>query len=81
MTERPAPPTIGNLRAQGLTGAKITCTGCRRTADLTWEKIGLPDETPFPQIKAMKRFTCSVCKSRTCHMSPDWTGHKAQGSG
>jgi hypothetical protein len=54
---------------------------------LSWAKhkrfddLKLPDETAFPNIKKLRRFTCSVCGSGRVSLMPDWRGQLAQGRG
>lgn len=77
------PPTIGDLKAIGLTGALIWCVNsdCGRSATVSWEKIGLPDATPFPSVVKRKRFVCAGCGSTKASAIPDWSGHRASGTG
>lgn len=82
MTAAPIqPPDIRHLKSMGLTGARIDCLKCARRRDLTWEEIGLADETPFPEILSHRRFVCTGCGSRQFTIMPDWWGYRAQGGG
>jgi hypothetical protein len=60
----------------GLTGLSVTCGGadCQHTTDLRFDDLKLPDETAFPNIKKLRRFTCSVCGSGRVTLMPDWSG-------
>jgi hypothetical protein len=79
----PEPPTIGHLRSMGLIGLSVTCRGvdCQRATDLRFDAIKLPDETPFPDIKKLRRFTCSIWGSGQVTLMPDWRGQRAHGAG
>jgi hypothetical protein len=60
----PPAPTIASLKAQGLTGVSPVCRGCHHSAPVAFDVIGLPDETPFPEIGHARRFRCSTCGAR-----------------
>ena len=79
----PAPPTIGSSKTEGLTGVWVTCLhpDCRRSVALEWDRLGLPDDTPFLEIGARRRFVCSGCGSREVSVTPDWREYRAQGMG
>ena len=68
------PPDIAYLRGQGVVGARITCKGtdCGRTVTVTFDQIGLPEDTPFPQIARRRRWVCQKCGSREVSVMPDW---------
>ena len=72
--EAPAPPTIGFLRGQGLTSARIFCASiyCGRMVVMAFDDIGLPDSTPFPAIKERRRWACQRCGNREITVMPDW---------
>jgi hypothetical protein len=74
-------PDIAHFKGHGLTGAKFTCTACYRVIAMTWEKIGLPDSTPFPDIERLKRYACSTCGSKAITIMPDWSAYNPQGGG
>ena len=65
------PPTIGYLRAQGVTGFRVSCNevNCGHGADLT---LGLADDTPFPSIVNWRRWKCSHCGLRKVNVMPRW---------
>jgi hypothetical protein len=77
------PPTIGYLRRDGLDGVIVQCANidCRRTADISWDAIGLPEDTPFPEIVFRARFRCAGCGQLDCYVSPNWRGYMASGNG
>jgi hypothetical protein len=77
------PPTIGYLRRDGLEGVVVQCANvdCRRTADVAWDAIGLPEDTPFSDIVFRAGFRCTGCGTSDCYVSPNWRGYNAQGSG
>lgn len=64
-------PTIADLNAMGLTGGHVACTKCLHARVLTSKGIRLPDATSFPDVRCIRQFTCTVSKSRTCHIKPD----------
>lgn len=74
-------PTIQHLKTMGLSGARVGCTKCHRTAYFTWEKIDLPDETEFPKSATLKRFKCSGCGADQVTVMPDWSAYRAPGGG
>ena len=59
------PPTLGMLRAQGVTRFRVSCTevNCGHGADLMLDTLGLSDDTPFPSIARWRRWKCSHCGS------------------
>jgi hypothetical protein len=74
------PPTIADLRWEGLRALLVRCLGpdCYRPlARIEFDTLGLPEVTPFPQIKSMRRFRCQACGSTSVDISPDWTEHNA----
>jgi hypothetical protein len=77
------PPTIGYLRRDGLEGVMVQCANiaCRRTADLPWDALRLPEDTPFPDVVRLARFRCIGCGWSACYVSPNWRGYHAQGMG
>ena len=68
------PPDIAYLRRQGVVGARISCKGehCGRTVTVPFDKIGLPEDTPFPQIARLRKWVCQKCGSREVSVMPDW---------
>jgi hypothetical protein len=46
-----------------------------------FDTLGLPEQTPFPQITSLRRFRRQACGSTLVDVSPGWTKHKAQGRG
>lgn len=77
----PHPPTIASLKRMGLTGVLPLCRDCRHSGAVAFEVLALPDETPFPQILAARKFRCLECGSRDCRIAPDWGGYRASGMG
>jgi hypothetical protein len=65
------PPTVADLKAMGLTGADVTCTKCHRARLIVWGDIGLPDETPFPDVASLRRFVCATCGAREFTGTPE----------
>ena len=81
------PSTIADLRSQGVAGAWVTCCNpvCLRSTPVAFAAIGaaigLPPDTPFPNIARVRRFVCAACGSKRADVSPDWRGHKGKGNG
>ena len=77
------PPTIGKLRAMGLEGMWVHCAraGCGHSAALAFDRLGLPDDVPFPEISPRRRFTCSGCGAVASAVTPDWREYHASGMG
>jgi hypothetical protein len=48
---------------------------------VAFDAIGLPDETPFPDIGRARRFRCMACGSGDSVVVPDWRGYRAPGMG
>ncbi|WP_439572655.1 hypothetical protein [Phreatobacter sp.] len=67
---RPAPPTVGLLRGQGVMGARLWCVGCKRQGILTWEQMRAREDEPFPS--AGGRLRCGRCGSDQVTRMPDW---------
>lgn len=68
------PPTIAYLRSQGVMGARVSCRNaeCGRTVTVPFDRMGLAEDTPFPQIARLKRWVCQQCKGCTVSVMPDW---------
>jgi hypothetical protein len=85
MAETPPipPPTIGHMKMLGLAGVWVTCTRdrCHRDVALGFDQLGLPDDLPFPEIGARRRFVCSACGSKAVSVTPDWREYRARGMG
>jgi hypothetical protein len=73
------PPDIAHFKGHGLGGIVITCTNCNRMSVMGWDKLGLPDSTPFPDIDRLKRFACSGCGSKAVTIAPDWAQYRPPG--
>ena len=69
-----APPTIGFLKSQSVTATRVFCASiyCGRMVVVGFDDLGLPDETPFPSIKARRRWTCQRCGDREVSVMPNW---------
>lgn len=72
---------VAHFKGHGLRGILITCTNCHRVSAMAWEKLALPDSTPFPDIDRLKRFACSTCGSKAITIMPDWAAYKPKGGG
>ncbi len=68
------PPTIATLRNQGVIGVRVCCrnANCGRAVTVPFEKIGLPEDTPIPQIARLRRWVCQKCGGRQVSVMPDW---------
>ena len=68
------PPTIGDLRHQGVTRFRLSCNevNCAHGADLAIDTLDLPDDTPFPSIATQRRWKCEKCGSRKVSVMPRW---------
>jgi hypothetical protein len=68
--ERPksSPPTLADLKAQGVTGVRVSCVGHNfgHYAVVSFELIRVADGTPFPAL----RFKCSRCGNRDIQAQP-----------
>ena len=70
-----APPTIGFLRREnGIERTRIYCAevNCGRVLIVTFDALGLPDETPFPDVATRRRWVCRGCGCRRVVVMPDW---------
>ena len=69
----PVPPTIAFLRdSNGVQAALLSCTTCGVAQRVTWDKLGLPDDTPFPQIARSRTWECQRCGGTDITAMPDW---------
>ena len=77
------PPTIGHLKAMGLSALRVTCANldCRHSGAVTFEQVNASDETLFPALAWQRRFICRECGLRSRCAMPDWTGYRASGMG
>jgi hypothetical protein len=75
------PPDIADFKGHGPRGILITSTNCSRISAMAWEKLALPDNTPFTDIDRLKRFACSTCGSKAITIMPDRAAYKPQGGG
>jgi hypothetical protein len=73
------PPTIANLKAQGVNAFRVTCnkTTCLHSSFVSFADAGVDDQTPFPAITNRRRFVCSRCGGRAVSIMPDWRDHNA----
>lgn len=69
-----AAPTIGHLRGQGLTTARVFCASiwCGHMILVPFDDLELSDRTPFPEIKTHRRWSCERCGGRKMSVIPDW---------
>lgn len=71
--EPPGPPTVGHLKSQGVTGARLWCVACSHSARMAWETLRTRDTDPFTAVG--KRLKCSACGGRDIQKMPDWPDH------
>lgn len=76
----PAPPTIADLRAEGVAGAWVWCIGlgCANHGRIAFDAMRAPPETRFIALAKSCRFVCSACGSRAVHLMPDWPPYRSQ---
>ena len=73
-----APPTLGFLReVNGVTAARVHCVPCGRQVVVPFDRLGLPDATPFPAVRTARRWRCSHCGRRDIAVMPDWPDPRA----
>ena len=75
------PPTVGQLRSQGVAGFVVTCDRCRHSSDLMFDAMAIPGDLAFPAIRSARRFVCTGCGGRAVHVMPDWRGVNARSNG
>ncbi len=69
------PPSIAYLRHEnGIRGVRVYCAGlhCGRVQVITFDELGLPESTPFPDIATRRRWLCIGCGSLQVSIMPDW---------
>ncbi len=69
-----APPTIGFLKGQGITATRVFCASiyCGRMVVVDFDDLGLPNHTPFSEIRNRRRWTCQRCGNREVSVMPNW---------
>jgi hypothetical protein len=72
MTRGEPTKTIADARAGGETRFTIHCEaqGCHHQAVMSFDELGLPDETIFVHIPHVRGFVCSKCGSRNVRVMP-----------
>ena len=67
-------PTIGDSKRQRITHLFVDCgtIGCGNTRRLSFDDLGMPDETVFIEIARKKRFVCHQCRGRNVSIRADW---------
>lgn len=66
------PPTVGELKAQGATGAAVSCRFCRNRSILTFDQLRAADDMPFPEIFERRRLRCSNCQADKIGFTVEW---------
>ncbi len=65
------PVTIEFLRiVNGVEGARLCCRDCNAVHVMSWEDLGLPEETPFPPPEGF--WTCGLCGGKHVTAEPEW---------
>jgi hypothetical protein len=77
------PPTVLDLKGMGLAGINSWCRNpdCRHSGKVSWDKLGVSDQTAFPAIQDKVRLRCSACGAANFQITPDWSGYRPSGSG
>lgn len=77
----PAPPTIADLRAEGVAGAWVWCLNraCQHYGVVPFEAIQLPAGFVFVDLPKTRRFVCRECGAREVQVMPDWPPYRARG--
>ena len=72
--QRPAPPTIAFLRAEGVRGVRVFCVDreCGHFGVVSFGALAVPAETRFPDLVRVRRFTCTACGGSKVSLMPDW---------
>jgi hypothetical protein len=72
MARNPPTKTIAHARAAGETQFTVHCeaAGCYHQAVMSFDELGLPDETIFVHIPHVRGFVCSKCGSRNVNVKP-----------
>jgi hypothetical protein len=67
-------PTIGHIRAQGMSGFALDCLGvhCHHSARIEFAALQLPDYLILIEIPKARRFVCAKCGGRGVSVRPDW---------
>ncbi len=69
--ERLPPVTIEFLRiVNGVEAARLCCKDCNAVHAMSWDYLGLPDNTPFPPPEGF--WTCSLCGGKHVTAEPEW---------
>ncbi len=69
------PPPIGFLRREnGIQGVRVYCAGlnCGRMQEMSFDDLGLPESTPFPEIVNRRQWLCTGCGGGQVTCLPDW---------
>ena len=66
------PPTIGQVRKEGVHSFTAICRGirCGHEKLLTFDELGLPDDQVFIHIPTARRFRCTQCGGRVLRVVP-----------
>jgi hypothetical protein len=69
--ERLSPVTIEFLRVvNGVEAARLSCGDCKAAHVVTWDELGLPDDTPFPPPEEL--WKCGRCGGTHVSATPEW---------
>lgn len=66
------PPTIGQMKKQGVTSFMAICRGigCKHEKMFTFDELDLPDDQIFVHIPPARRFRCTKCGGRVLRVWP-----------
>ena len=78
--QRPARPTIADLRAERVQGARVWCLNpvCLHYGVVPFETIGAAPSFTFIDLPKTRRFVCRECGAREVQVMPDWPPYRAR---
>lgn len=76
-------PTTSFLRNEGVKGVRVFCANraCGHDDVVSFDAIGAPPETRFPDLVKVRRFPYSACGESKVTLMPDWPKMRGQGAG
>jgi hypothetical protein len=79
--QRLAPPTISDLGAEGVQGARVWCLNpdCQHYGIVPFKAIGASPDFTFIDLLKTRRFVCRECGARDVQVMPDWPPYRARG--
>ena len=69
-----APPASGFFNSQGVTATRVFCASiyCGWVVVVDFDDLGLPNDTPFPEITRSRTWKCQRCRCTESTAMPDW---------